>query len=102
MPASPANIAPRASAPPTTASAWRANNSKNPSSLGMSLLNNRSGPNFLETGGGAEREATGRRAAASAGGTKRSEEHTSELQSLMRISYAVFCLKKKKKKEYIY
>src|SRR3546814_9171641 len=30
----------------------------------------------------------------------RSEEHTSELQSLMRISYAVFCLKKKKK--YIY
>src|SRR3546814_1828573 len=33
----------------------------------------------------------GRRAAV------RSEEHTSELQSLMRISYAVFCLKKKKK-----
>src|SRR3546814_12365565 len=36
----------------------------------------------------------------------RSEEHTSELQSLMRISYAVFCLKKKKKNnqnhEYIY
>src|SRR3546814_5821357 len=30
----------------------------------------------------------------------RSEEHTSELQSLMRISYAVFCLKKKKKKTY--
>src|SRR3546814_8829535 len=30
--------------------------------------------------------------------TARSEEHTSELQSLMRISYAVFCLKKKKKK----
>src|SRR3546814_8198518 len=29
----------------------------------------------------------------------RSEEHTSELQSLMRISYAVFCLKKKKRKE---
>src|SRR3546814_4541044 len=29
---------------------------------------------------------------------KRSEEHTSELQSLMRISYAVFCLKKKRKK----
>src|SRR3546814_1493000 len=28
-------------------------------------------------------------------GQKRSEEHTSELQSLMRISYAVFCLKKK-------
>src|SRR3546814_4989364 len=30
-------------------------------------------------------------------GVGRSEEHTSELQSLMRISYAVFCLKKKKK-----
>src|SRR3546814_1518782 len=31
------------------------------------------------------------------GRSPRSEEHTSELQSLMRISYAVFCLKKKKK-----
>src|SRR3546814_9942243 len=31
------------------------------------------------------------------GSRVRSEEHTSELQSLMRISYAVFCLKKKKK-----
>src|SRR3546814_3128848 len=30
------------------------------------------------------------------GAQRRSEEHTSELQSLMRISYAVFCLKKKK------
>src|SRR3546814_6929865 len=30
----------------------------------------------------------------------RSEEHTSELQSLMRISYAVFCLKKKTNKKY--
>src|SRR3546814_5976602 len=30
-------------------------------------------------------------------GCRRSEEHTSELQSLMRISYAVFCLKKKNK-----
>src|SRR3546814_1297248 len=30
----------------------------------------------------------------------RSEEHTSELQSLMRISYAVFCCKKKKQKDY--
>src|SRR3546814_7109636 len=32
---------------------------------------------------------------------KRSEEHTSELQSLMRISYAVFCLKKKKQNRQI-
>src|SRR3546814_2597112 len=34
--------------------------------------------------------------ASDAAGVTRSEEHTSELQSLMRISYAVFCLKKKK------
>src|SRR3546814_1589805 len=34
------------------------------------------------------------------GSDRRSEEHTSELQSLMRISYAVFCLKKKKKKQH--
>src|SRR3546814_7308745 len=33
------------------------------------------------------------------GGIARSEEHTSELQSLMRISYAVFCLKKKQTKK---
>src|SRR3546814_1823900 len=39
-------------------------------------------------------------AAGAAGvGMDRSEEHTSELQSLMRISYAVFCLKKKKQEE---
>src|SRR3546814_4489969 len=38
-----------------------------------------------------EDQRDGRRA----GGERRSEEHTSELQSLMRISYAVFCLKKK-------
>src|SRR3546814_7853216 len=37
----------------------------------------------------------GRRARRLSGCGKRSEEHTSELQSLMRISYAVFCLKKK-------
>src|SRR3546814_4595680 len=36
------------------------------------------------------------RAKAASGADLRSEEHTSELQSLMRISYAVFCLKKKK------
>src|SRR3546814_5727973 len=42
------------------------------------------------------RAATARSMAKKAG-IQRSEEHTSELQSLMRISYAVFCLKKKKK-----
>src|SRR3546814_7006454 len=48
-------------------------------------------------GGGCQSLSTGiRRPAAIA--SARSEEHTSELQSLMRISYAVFCLKKKTKK----
>src|SRR3546814_10161292 len=46
--------------------------------------------------------STGRRAAGARADpwdrARRSEEHTSELQSLMRISYAVFCLKKKTKK----
>src|SRR3546814_3591527 len=40
-------------------------------------------------------------ASATRSAAMRSEEHTSELQSLMRISYAVFCLKKKKKKHTI-
>src|SRR3546814_10447854 len=40
-----------------------------------------------------------RRSAAGGHARLRSEEHTSELQSLMRISYAVFCLKKKKNKQ---
>src|SRR3546814_3871781 len=39
---------------------------------------------------------------ADSGEDARSEEHTSELQSLMRISYAVFCLKKKKKTDTAY
>src|SRR3546814_10416695 len=42
--------------------------------------------------------ARSRHSARSAGLEKRSEEHTSELQSLMRISYAVFCLKNKRRK----
>src|SRR3546814_1859434 len=41
--------------------------------------------------------ASGERTMPSTAPLVRSEEHTSELQSLMRISYAVFCLKKKKK-----
>src|SRR3546814_938703 len=48
------------------------------------------------SGGAAERmrNALLHEAGSGAGETPRSEEHTSELQSLMRISYAVFCLKK--------
>src|SRR3546814_6007249 len=46
-------------------------------------------------GGGISRRPLthGRITSGAAGTTRRSEEHTSELQSLMRISYAVFCLK---------
>src|SRR3546814_9704660 len=44
-----------------------------------------------------EIEAAGGEAMSNGG--SRSEEHTSELQSLMRISYAVFCLKKKKRQQ---
>src|SRR3546814_6779090 len=51
----------------------------------------------LEFGGNARVIAIGGEAVADA--AVRSEEHTSELQSLMRISYAVFCLTKKKKKQ---
>src|SRR3546814_2654826 len=47
----------------------------------------RTGPVFVEAIGSKDRGAPV--------GNARSEEHTSELQSLMRISYAVFCLKKK-------
>src|SRR3546814_4076542 len=58
-------------------------------------------PRRQELRGVADFEARGedrRRATAIAiSDDARSEEHTSELQSLMRISYAVFCLKKKKK-----
>src|SRR3546814_2256933 len=48
-------------------------------------------------GGGIAENITQQIRAAIAVGPARSEEHTSELQSLMRISYAVFCLKKKNK-----
>src|SRR3546814_7532296 len=51
------------------------------------------GIGFPRPGTGDEEENEGR----DGGPSDRSEEHTSELQSLMRISYAVFCLKKKKK-----
>src|SRR3546814_2929871 len=50
-------------------------------------------------GSRARRRAAWLAAGAARGRTARSEEHTSELQSLMRISYAVFCLKKKKQHE---
>src|SRR3546814_9461284 len=48
---------------------------------------------------GEEREIRGSYLGSGVPAVDRSEEHTSELQSLMRISYAVFCLKKKKKRQ---
>src|SRR3546814_2439450 len=48
--------------------------------------------------GSAVRSAAGAKPSHQSSRRTRSEEHTSELQSLMRISYAVFCLKKKKNK----
>src|SRR3546814_5445982 len=51
---------------------------------------------FLLRGEAHPRPRRARVGAHPGGGGRRSEEHTSELQSLMRISYAVFCLKKKK------
>src|SRR3546814_1811135 len=48
-------------------------------------------------GAGKAAAASSRTSVQSLPGAVRSEEHTSELQSLMRHSYAVFCLKKKKK-----
>src|SRR3546814_4512183 len=52
--------------------------------------------------GGSQYKANGSRIMSTLHGRRRvrSEEHTSELQSLMRISYAVFCLKKKNKHYY--
>src|SRR3546814_2322358 len=63
---------------------------------------NRERPAIAYSGRSPDRWATFRRGHARPAGSRRrlpvrrSEEHTSELQSLMRISYAVFCLKKKK------
>src|SRR3546814_4913551 len=47
-----------------------------------------------ELGNGVQNRSPARRSVACGRSKPRSEEHTSELQSLMRISYAVFCLKK--------
>src|SRR3546814_7084265 len=62
-------------------------------------------PPVFRNGGNGPMNCAGRQVATvhrlefvSRGRSNRSEEHTSELQSLMRISYAVFCLKKKNKK----
>src|SRR3546814_3107957 len=60
----------------------------------LGLVEQRETPYSKLSGGQKQRLSA---ALALVGNPERSEEHTSELQSLMRISYAVFCLKKKKK-----
>src|SRR3546814_8041197 len=62
-------------------------------SAAFSPIHTQTSPNFSATGYVRVTAAFG--TTPSPCGLKRSEEHTSELQSLMRISYAVFCLKKK-------
>src|SRR3546814_8847363 len=61
------------------------------SGLAAVVADQRQGAVYVARGLGVESNDVGARL-----GKLRSEEHTSELQSLMRISYAVFCLKKKK------
>src|SRR3546814_5171410 len=60
----------------------------------------RSGDDHAAADHGIARDGALRRRSRAIDGVLRSEEHTSELQSLMRISYAVFCLKKKKKQHH--
>src|SRR3546814_10462505 len=68
---------------------------------GQNHVHRQAGQSFPGAGGqglaGGRRYLSGGGARATDGVGRRSEEHTSELQSLMRISYAVFCLKKKNK-----
>src|SRR3546814_3837748 len=66
-------------------------------SAGYSFANGRSAPKKSAAASTSSQAAAAACASiATASPMARSEEHTSELQSLMRISYAVFCLKKKK------
>src|SRR3546814_10812252 len=91
-------------APVTTVWAWQKSNRIPPARLAhlrLALKANRITCRTLEAGCGQNGPAMAARqvaqkASAKRVGAVRSEEHTSELQSLMRISYAVFCLKKKK------
>src|SRR3546814_9302381 len=70
------------------ASSWAAANTAGAASPAVTIASS------LDTTSACAESAT-----ALAATSARSEEHTSELQSLMRISYAVFCLKKKTKKK---
>src|SRR3546814_9706904 len=68
-------------------------------SIGCSTLLRISNPDSRPQGNAMPFDIISTGQAPAAIGPYRSEEHTSELQSLMRISYAVFCLKKKQKQK---
>src|SRR3546814_10298857 len=89
-PSSPASSAPRLRPTAFTHLAWRSRNCQAPYQA-LSNCHCRACP-----GNPCPKQAPDRSREARCRGGMRSEEHTSELQSLMRISYAVFCLKKKK------
>src|SRR3546814_6179938 len=76
---------------------FRSHESRNPAS-GDRLDRLDTGDARLADGDPAAGDEGGGRRSGQADRRQRSEEHTSELQSLMRISYAVFCLKKKNTK----
>src|SRR3546814_4156796 len=86
--------------PLSFASAMMASGSRNSHALRRSAPTNRFEPAQTSRGKNTKNRKSENQtlpAWSSRSGWPRSEEHTSELQSLMRISYAVFCLKKKKK-----
>src|SRR3546814_2615022 len=68
---------------------------RNRATTAGNLLQRTRCPYFYDTNQPCNKRKPGSGCAAIGGFNRRSEEHTSELQSLMRISYAVFCLKKK-------
>src|SRR3546814_4469138 len=94
------SMSPRPSLPSAVLSSGGANRMTRGSSLSMSPtpLSNSSRPvsGLKNEKSAASSKLSGRWTDRVSSRANRSEEHTSELQSLMRISYAVFCLKKKK------
>src|SRR3546814_4454442 len=81
---------------------WDAHEEQAPDAVAAQLIETMDGRRFVSLTVGLPREGGARGRSVIALGCEakhgRSEEHTSELQSLMRISYAVFCLKKKIRK----
>src|SRR3546814_9327321 len=77
--------------------AWKGSGDKASDELWFDLVEEKGGTEFV---GYTSEQGEGEIIAIVRDGARRSEEHTSELQSLMRISYAVFCLKKKRMQQH--